>query len=171
MVHLALWHTHHLIASTIQTPTEINLLHVRKESAIQSPYFIVCLLSYKQSGSCGPENLYWLIILTSILLHLAQDSSSTIWKTIFIDKSACSSGMLKLRFIIIGQYLRLTGCYLRMGIHIFRQNCMPILRHLHIRIQQHNILCIHLCDGLVIPFGKSIVLIQLNQRHLWILSL
>ena len=70
---------------------------------------------------------------------------------------------------MFGTQLRLTSSHILMRIHKLQQCVHPTFCDLHIAVQQHIIVIVHLLQGTVISTGKAIILVKhygSNRRKL-----
>ena len=63
--------------SGTQTPTEVNLFHVCKETSVKSTYCTKSRSTHKKRGSCCPEDIARGIILVAVLFYGIEDTAAT----------------------------------------------------------------------------------------------
>ena len=166
MIHITLRQTHNSPSHNPQTPTEIYLLVMCKESSVESSCLPVVFCTYHQCSTCGPENICSIVILTIILFYRLEDTSPTERIAESVEISPTRPCIFKTVLIKDAQQLRLTGRHIIMAVEILYHRSQPVMGYLDIRIQKKIILCIYLLQGFVISFGKSPVLFEDNKFYL-----
>ena len=166
MIDVAFGQTVELAATNAQTPAEVYLLVVGKESAVQSATVPIVLPSDHQRSTRCPQNLRSIIILPVVVLYRVEDASTTERIAIAVKVSPTRPGILELILIIYREQLRLTGSHLRMHVHKLYHRRQPVVRHLDVRVQQQVVFGINLLQGLVIAVGKAPVLVQHDELAL-----
>ena len=160
MINLTLRNAVYLSTHQAQSPAEINLLVMSKESAIQSTGIPVIFRTDHHTSSRSPEYLLLIIILSVISLYGIKDSTPTERITQLIKIATACSSILKHILVVFGQQLRLASSYLRMSIHKLDERSKPMMRYLHITVQENIIISLYFFQGTVIPLGKAEVLLQ-----------
>ena len=166
MIGTAVWQTHDAASHDPQSPAEVDLLIMGEKAGIQSSHLPVILRPYHQGCPRCPEHIRSIIILTIVGFHGLKDTASAERITETVQESPTRPCVLKTVFIENGKQLRLTGRHVLMTVEELDHRRQPVVRHLDIRIQQQIILRVDLFEGLVIPLGKTPVLLQQNQLHL-----
>ena len=67
VVHSAFGHTYDAPAATTKPPTEVYLLHVGKEPAVQTSHTFPITAAHHQRSTCSPEQTLRLVILPMVL--------------------------------------------------------------------------------------------------------
>ena len=166
MIYLTIGDAAHFLSCHSESPAEVNLLIMGKETTVESSLLPVVSRTDHQTGSRGPQHLGTHIILSVVIFHRVKDASPAERITKFVDEATAGPCILKGILVCHRQQFRLTGCHLRMIVHELNEWCQPVMSHFHITVQQHVIGSLHLLQCLVIPFGKTPVLLQLDDLHL-----
>src|SRR5690606_10784945 len=107
MIHTALAHIIDLVAGMLRTPTQINLFLMCKIILIKSVQGTKHITFDKHTGTCGPKNLYGVIVLPLVLFYGLKDSSPAKGVSQHIDKPASGTGILKVIPLFQVQYFGL----------------------------------------------------------------
>ena len=155
----------HLISCVLQSPAQVNFLHVGKEAIIKSSNLVVQVGSDEHAGASGPKDLFRLIVLVLVDLQVLEHASTAERIAILVNEAATRTGIFKLVLVVVRQDLRLAGSNLRVGIHEFDDGFYPMRSHLDIRVEQHIILGIHLPQGKVVSRCKTAIAAILDQTN------
>ena len=117
MIDVAFWQAVKLTATNAQTPAEVYLLIVGKETTIQSAHAPIVFGTNHQRSTCCPENLRCIVILPVVILHRVEDTTATEWIAITIQIPPTCPSIFEGILIIYREQLRLTRSHLRMNIH------------------------------------------------------
>ena len=81
----------------MNAPTQVNLLHVSKEVAVETSHFHIHIAAHHQRSSGGPKYVdrFAVVILSVVGLHRIEYSASAIGIAVAVEKSACRSGIFK----------------------------------------------------------------------------
>ena len=157
MIDKALREAEDTFSHPVQPPAEVYLFIVGKEAAVQSARFPVVPGTYHHAGTCRPEDFLVVVILSVVILHRIADAPAAEGVAVAIEESARRTGILKGIPVCHGEQFRLAGGNVLMGIHLLNQRCQPVMRHLHVTVQQHIILALHLSERTVVPLGETII--------------
>ena len=155
MIDGTLGHANQHPSAGAKPPAQVNLLHVGKETAIQSAGIPIVFLTDKQGGSCNPKHRNDSIILPVVLLHYTHYPSPAEGITVAVYKSAGCSRIFKQFFLTPTPDFRLARRNLRMGVHIVYEWRQPVFGHFHIGIKQYHIFGGYLLQGKIISLGKT----------------
>lgn len=154
-----------LPTGTLQTPREVDLLHVGKIVAIETTHLAKELRSATIGCARHPKEVTSVIILSFIAFDRTQDSSTTKGIAQQINIATRSSGILK-RFRRCNRaQLRCTCRHIGHFIQATDQGFDPATRSFDIRVQQDVIIRLDLLQGTIVAFGKAIILIESNHLH------
>ena len=88
-------HACQLVTPHVQSPAEVDLLHVSKELIVESAQFVVEFRSDKERGSADPERTCDGIVLSVVGCDKTHHSASAEGVAEPVDTSSCSSGVLE----------------------------------------------------------------------------
>ena len=175
MIDLAARHTHDTMPAGTQTPTEVNLFHVRKEASVKSTDCTIGSSAHKKRGACCPEDIARGIILVAVLFYGIEDTATTEGIAIAVNEPSRSTRIFKMCLTLEVKYLGLTGNDTLIGIKSCDKRFKPARRYLDIRIEQKDIIGSDRFECLVVPVGKTVVPVKdykadrrellLHKRH------
>src|SRR5690554_1933469 len=131
------------ISQMFESPAQINFLHMCKKICIKASGLIPTRFSYKKSCSGRPEHITIVIILTLVFFGFTQQTPPAKWKPKSIDIPSGCTGMFKLVALMEGKNLGLGGGNVRISLHPCDHGFYPSWRHLHIRIEQDQVIGIN----------------------------
>ena len=147
----------------LQSPREVDLLHVGKVVAIESAQAMEQLGTAAEGCTRDPKQVARIVILPVILLYYAQHAPATEGITQEVDIAARSAGILKL----FGRYntaqFRRTSRHVGMLLQALDERLDPATRGFDIGIQQDVIVRLDLLQCPIVPLGKAVIAIQRDQ--------
>ena len=166
MIDHALGHTPDAPASASESPTEVYLFLMGKETSVKSTRRPIVGTANNKRSPCGPKDRYGLIILPTIGLHRTHQASSTIWITQCVNETARCTSILKVLRRPLTTYLGLDCSHLGMSLQEPCQGVKPSRSDTHIAVQQYIYIRIHLTKSHIVTLGKPVIVIHHDGSHL-----
>ena len=152
----------------LHTPLEVNLLHMGEEILIEASHSNKDLATTTHRSTTCPKYIAPIIILTAILLHRREYSTTTEGVAKVVDKATRSTRILKaFRLSHRAQLWRYNSNIGTIVEHL-NQRFQPPLGDLDIGVKQNDIVCIYSVQSTVVATCKAVILIQQNRSKLWI---
>ena len=152
-----------LATTDAQPPAKVYLLIMRKEAPVQTSTVPIVLGANHQCGTCSPQDLRRIVVLSIVSLHRIKDASTAERIAITVKVSPTRPRILEHILIKYREQLGLTCGHLGMHIHKLNQRRQPMVRDLDIRVQQQIVFGLNLRQCLVVTLGKAPILFQQNQ--------
>ena len=137
MIYRTLRHTEYVAATCTQAPTEVNLLHVRKETSVKATGRAIFGSAYHQRRTCGPAYIAYRIILPLILFKGIEYASTAIRVTVTVDETTGCTRILKMGLALVVKNLRLTGHDIAVGVKSCEHGRYPPFCDFNVRVQQN----------------------------------
>ena len=134
VVNRTLWLNNDPQAGKLNTPAEVNLLHMCKKVSTQPAKRVIDLTSNAKGSTADPKDLSTIVILPQVLLCCREYSTSAEWIAQKVDKSTRSTCILKLIRLLNAQYLRTYGCNSIISLKPIYKRIKPTLWCLDIRV-------------------------------------
>ena len=132
MVDITLWYTNDPPSFDTQSPTQVYLLIVSKETAVEPATVPIVLTANHQGSTRRPQHIGLIVILSIVLLNSLKDSATAEWIAVLIKESSTGSCILKTILVNDRKQLGLTGGHIRMTVQIFNHRRQPVMGHLDI---------------------------------------
>ena len=158
-------------AGVLDTPAEVDLLHVGEEIPVEAAHGAIHIATDEHGGASGPEDIDRIVILSFVLLQGREDASATKGITVFVDEAARRTGIFEHLGLGIGENLRLHHRNLLVSVHHLDDGLNPMVGHLNVGIQQTEILGVDLLHGKVIASREALITIIAQDADVGIVFL
>ena len=98
----------------------------------------------KHAGSRNPEDLQFVVVLTSIDFSDVHHSASAKGITHMVDEASGCPSIFKFGSTIVGHDFRPRGSNIWMSIHVVDDGLAPIFGHFNVGADENVILCLYL---------------------------
>ena len=160
MIDLTVGLTVDLSSHQSQSPTEIDFFAVGKEAGIKRAGRPIVFGTNEEAGSAGPMHFLGGVVLSVVTFETVEDSSATEGVAVSIDKSTAGSGIFKRVAMVKREEFGLAGGDGRIGVHEFDERREPLMSHFDIRVEQHEVFGLNLCQGAVVALGEAPVSVK-----------
>ena len=137
MIYRTLRHTEYATATRAQAPTEVNLLHVRKETSVKATGRAIFSSAYHERCTSNPVYIAYRIILPLILFKGIEYASTTIGLTIAVDETTGCTRILKMGLALVVKNFGLTGHDIAVGVKSRKHGRYPPFCDFNIGVQQY----------------------------------
>ena len=166
MVHAAFGQADHSSPPRLQAPAEVHLFHVGKEAGVQTAGCVPVRAAHHERGARGPEHRGRPVILPPVALHRVHHPAATVGVAKAVEVAPGSAGILKRVALRLAEQLGLAGRYFGVGVHVAQQGWQPPLGHLHVGIEQEEVVRRELGERPVIAFGETIIAVEPQRADL-----
>ncbi len=165
MVYRASGHDPHAAARNPHPPAEVDLLHVGEERGVETAQLAEDLRTAAERRTAHPEHVALVVVLPLVALHAAQDAPAAERVAQQVEVSARGPRILERRPVAPRPQLRGHGRHVGFALQHLKQRFEPPRRGLHVGVQQHEALRIHLAQRTVVPLGEAVVASEAYHAH------
>ena len=99
MEHHALRNDPYRLSALVQTPAQVDFLHVGEEILVETASGEIFLRAHRQRGTCSPENVGDVVVLSVVGLHGVEYSSAAERISMLVDESPRRTSIFKFRVV------------------------------------------------------------------------
>src|SRR5690606_1888010 len=143
------------VSHSLQAPAEVDFFHVCKEICIKPARKLPKVLFDKERSSASPKDAGRGVVLSLVFLQYVQHAAAAERETVIIEESASCTGMFKVVALIVRANFRLSNGHVGLAFHKLYHRCYPVWRHLHIRVQQYEIIGFHCLQYFIVSAGEA----------------
>lgn len=147
------------VTFVFDSPAKVYFFHMGKEIVVQATQLTVNGAADEQCSAGSPENVNRGVVLTVVGFHRIENATSAEGVAVSVDEAASSASIFKVLLVVITPYFGLNGSNFRLRVQQCHDRFRPVLCHLYVRIEQTEVVSIHLRKSDIIPFGKTEVLL------------
>ena len=160
-----MWNSY-AIARQVDAPAEVYLLHVGKETGVETTHLAVDGGAHEEGGTAGPEDVERVVVLPAVGLEGPEEAPAAEGVAVAVDESAGGSGIFEFLGFSQRPYFGLAGSHVGVTLDKLEQRLEPVGRHLHVGVEQHCIFVVQFVESPVVPLGKTVVAGEGQQEHL-----